>query len=137
MYGVLGTRTWGGIMVGADKSTELWRHPICLPRLGWLLTLTQKRATPSRERERMMMVINRFTFKLKTAKYEKRNFYLQLETFFNPSCCSARSIASQNEGCILSPPLSRTLAANASDENSWLWVCHLIKQLSGDGTEEE
>ena len=26
--GVLGTRTWGGRMVGADKSTELLRHPI-------------------------------------------------------------------------------------------------------------
>ena len=25
--GVLGTRTQGGMMVGADKSTELWRHP--------------------------------------------------------------------------------------------------------------
>ena len=25
--GVLGTRTLGGSMVGADKSTELWRHP--------------------------------------------------------------------------------------------------------------
>ena len=26
--GVLGTRTRGGRMVGADESTELWRHPI-------------------------------------------------------------------------------------------------------------
>ena len=25
--GVLGTRTWGGRMVGADESTELMRHP--------------------------------------------------------------------------------------------------------------
>ena len=25
--GVLGTRTRGGRMVGADESTELWRHP--------------------------------------------------------------------------------------------------------------
>ena len=25
--GVLGTRTRGGRMEGADKSTELWRHP--------------------------------------------------------------------------------------------------------------
>ena len=25
--GVLGTRTWGGRMVAADESTELWRHP--------------------------------------------------------------------------------------------------------------
>ena len=25
--GVLGTRTWGGRMVGADKCTELWRYP--------------------------------------------------------------------------------------------------------------
>ena len=25
--GVLGTRTWGGRVVGADESTELWRHP--------------------------------------------------------------------------------------------------------------
>ena len=25
--GVLGTRTWGGRMVGADESTEIWRHP--------------------------------------------------------------------------------------------------------------
>ena len=25
--GVLGTRTQGGKMVGADESTELWRHP--------------------------------------------------------------------------------------------------------------
>ena len=25
--GVLGTQTWGSRMVGADKSTELWRHP--------------------------------------------------------------------------------------------------------------
>ena len=24
--GVLGTRTWGGRMVGAGESTELWRH---------------------------------------------------------------------------------------------------------------
>ena len=29
--GVLGTRTRGGRMVGADESTELWRHP------GWFL----------------------------------------------------------------------------------------------------
>ena len=28
--GVLGTRTRGGGMVGADESTELWRHPYCL-----------------------------------------------------------------------------------------------------------
>ena len=27
--GVLGAQTWGGRMVGADKSTELWWHPIC------------------------------------------------------------------------------------------------------------
>ena len=26
--GVLGTRTRGGRMVGADESTELWRHPL-------------------------------------------------------------------------------------------------------------
>ena len=26
--GVLGTRTQGGRMVGADESTELWRHPV-------------------------------------------------------------------------------------------------------------
>ena len=25
--GVLGTQTWGVRMEGADKSTELWRHP--------------------------------------------------------------------------------------------------------------
>ena len=25
--GVLGTRIWGGRMVGTDKSTEPWRHP--------------------------------------------------------------------------------------------------------------
>ena len=25
--GVLGTQTWGGRMVGADESTELWRPP--------------------------------------------------------------------------------------------------------------
>ena len=24
---LLGIRTWGGRMVGADGSTELWRHP--------------------------------------------------------------------------------------------------------------
>ena len=28
--GVLGTRTLGGRMLGADESTELWRHPKCL-----------------------------------------------------------------------------------------------------------
>ena len=27
IYGMLGTRTWGGWMVGADDSTELWLHP--------------------------------------------------------------------------------------------------------------
>ena len=27
IYGVLGTLTRGGRMVGADESTELWRHP--------------------------------------------------------------------------------------------------------------
>ena len=26
--GVLGNRTCGSMMVGADKSTELWRHPL-------------------------------------------------------------------------------------------------------------
>ena len=26
--GVLGTRTQGGLIVGADESTELWRHPL-------------------------------------------------------------------------------------------------------------
>ena len=32
---MLGTRTQGGRMVGADESTELWQHPDirCLPRL--------------------------------------------------------------------------------------------------------
>ena len=25
--GVVGIQTWGGRMVGADESTELWRHP--------------------------------------------------------------------------------------------------------------
>ena len=28
--GVLGSRTRGGMMEGADESTELWRHPYCL-----------------------------------------------------------------------------------------------------------
>ena len=28
--GVLGSRTRGGMMEGADESTELWLHPICL-----------------------------------------------------------------------------------------------------------
>ena len=27
VYGVLGTQTQGGRMVGSDKSTKLWRHP--------------------------------------------------------------------------------------------------------------
>ena len=27
LNGVLGTRTLGGRMVGADESTELWQHP--------------------------------------------------------------------------------------------------------------
>ena len=26
--GMLGTRTWGGRIEGADESTELWRHPL-------------------------------------------------------------------------------------------------------------
>ena len=30
---MLGTWTWGGRMVGADESTELWRHPIYDPVL--------------------------------------------------------------------------------------------------------
>ena len=36
--GVLGIRTWGCRMVGADKTTELWRHPlfISLPLLSVL-----------------------------------------------------------------------------------------------------
>ena len=25
---MLGTRTWGGRMEGADESTELWQHPL-------------------------------------------------------------------------------------------------------------
>ena len=25
--GLLGTQTWGSMMVGADESTELWHHP--------------------------------------------------------------------------------------------------------------
>ena len=29
--GVLGTQTRGGRMVGADESTELWRHPFERP----------------------------------------------------------------------------------------------------------
>ena len=29
--GVLGTQTRGGRMVGADESTELWRHVIMFP----------------------------------------------------------------------------------------------------------
>ena len=28
VYGVFWTRFLGGMMVGADKSTELWRHPL-------------------------------------------------------------------------------------------------------------
>ena len=28
--GVHGTQTRGGMMVGADESTELWQHPICI-----------------------------------------------------------------------------------------------------------
>ena len=28
--GVLGSRTRGGMMEGADESTELWRHPCCI-----------------------------------------------------------------------------------------------------------
>ena len=31
--GVLGTQTGGGRMVGADESTELWRHPQLLKDL--------------------------------------------------------------------------------------------------------
>ena len=31
---MLGTRTWGGMMVGADESTELWRHPNILNSLS-------------------------------------------------------------------------------------------------------
>ena len=32
--GVLGSRTQGGRMEGADKSTELWRHPINVDKTG-------------------------------------------------------------------------------------------------------
>ena len=34
--GVLGTQTRGGRMVGADESTELWRHPSYLIRIDIL-----------------------------------------------------------------------------------------------------
>ena len=34
--GVLGTQTHGGRMVGADKSTELWRHTT-LPTICFVL----------------------------------------------------------------------------------------------------
>ena len=30
VYGMLGSRTRGGRMEGADKSTELWRHPLLI-----------------------------------------------------------------------------------------------------------
>ena len=30
---MLGTRTWGGRMIGADESTELWPHPSTTPML--------------------------------------------------------------------------------------------------------
>ena len=35
--GVLGSRTWGGMMEGADESTELWRHPHIL----WLFQFNE------------------------------------------------------------------------------------------------
>ena len=35
--GVLGTRTRGGSMVGADASTELWRHPFSFILIRLLL----------------------------------------------------------------------------------------------------
>ena len=28
--GLLGSRTWGGRMEGADESTELWRHAVSI-----------------------------------------------------------------------------------------------------------
>ena len=31
--GVLGSQTWDGRIKGADKSTELWRHPTSNSRL--------------------------------------------------------------------------------------------------------
>ena len=31
--GVLGSRTQGGMMEGADESTELWRHPLRMANL--------------------------------------------------------------------------------------------------------
>ena len=36
--GVLGTRTWGSVMVGADESTELWRQS----QTKLLLAFTEK-----------------------------------------------------------------------------------------------
>ena len=37
--GLLGTQTWGSMMVGTDESTELWHHPwkkrICCCSLIW------------------------------------------------------------------------------------------------------
>ena len=42
--GELGTRTWGGEMVTADESTELWRHPAhrCYLFFGGKLRLNDK-----------------------------------------------------------------------------------------------
>ena len=40
--GVLGTQTRGGRMVGADESTELWRHPNALCKLTERYWLQQR-----------------------------------------------------------------------------------------------
>ena len=35
--GLLGTRTQGGRMLGADESTELWRHPVLFSLIFWFI----------------------------------------------------------------------------------------------------
>ena len=41
-YGVVGTQTQGSKMVGADKSTELWRHPFCWVSFSYLFDTNRK-----------------------------------------------------------------------------------------------
>ena len=65
--GVLGTRTWGGRIVGADKSTELWRHPC-------EVILTTEFAIGSHPSMRIRVLRRYFSAKLTTKRIVGHNF---------------------------------------------------------------
>ena len=56
---MFGTQTWGGRMVGADKSTQLWGHPV----FNYLSVVLHDRSTACASQQAAVNHYSTVTFK--------------------------------------------------------------------------